>query len=249
MNAAISAHSDEAERVLVVDDESDLRDLVIFNIRSAGFVADGASTGQEGLAAARARRPAVIVLDLMLPDMLGTAVCSAIRHDPLLAGVGILMLTARGGDYDRIQGLEAGADDYVVKPFNVRELVLRVRALAKRAAESRLAREASGRAPVYRWQGLEVEVARHRVTLDGAQISLRPLEFKLLATLLSAPGTIFSRADLMRLVWGIDEESDSRTVDTHVRRLRERLGSYGEMLETVHRFGYRWREAMNEGGR
>ena len=129
----------------------------------------------------------------MLPDMLGTAVRSAIRHDPSLAGVGILMLTARGGDYDRIQGLEAGADDYVVKPFNVRELVLRIQALAKRAAESRAARETLGRAPVYRWQGLEVEVARHRVTLDGAQISLRPLEFKLLATLLSAQGTI-SRA-------------------------------------------------------
>src|SRR5580693_216710 len=105
MNAAISARSDEAERVLVVDDESDLRDLVLFNMRSAGFIADGASTGQEGLSSARTNRPAVIVLDLMLPDMLGTAVCSAIRHDPSLAGVGVLMLTARGGEYDRIQGL------------------------------------------------------------------------------------------------------------------------------------------------
>ena len=247
MNAAISAQRDEAERVLVIDDEGDLRDLVIFNIRSAGFTAEGAATGQEGLSAARARRPAVIVLDLMLPDMLGTAVCSAIRHDPTLAGVGILMLTARGGEYDRIEGLEAGADDYVVKPFNVRELVLRVRSLAKRVAETRIARESAGRAPAYSCQGLEVEVARHRVTLDGALLALRPLEFKLLATLLASQGTIFSRADLLRLVWGIEEESDSRTVDTHVRRLRERIGPYGEMLETVHRFGYRWREPGGQG--
>jgi two-component system phosphate regulon response regulator PhoB len=249
MNAAPLAPTDEAERVLVVDDDDDLRNLVLFNVREAGFVADGAATGLAGLSAARANRPAVVVLDLMLPDMLGTAVCSAIRHDPTLGGVGILMLTARAGEYDRIVGLEAGADDYVVKPFNVREVVLRVRALAKRAADSRLVREAAERASVYRWQGLEVEVARHRVVLDGTALTLRPLEFKLLTTLLASPGTIFSRADLMRQVWGIEEESDSRTVDTHVRRLRERLGPYGPAVETVHRFGYRWRETPPSAAR
>jgi DNA-binding response OmpR family regulator len=240
MNAASAPKPDEIDRVLVVDDEEDLRNLISFNVRSAGFVVDAAATGIAALTTARATRPAVIVLDLMLPDMLGTAVCSAIRHDPDLADVGILMLTARGGDYDRIEGLEAGADDYVVKPFNVRELVLRVRALAKRYRNARLAKVS--RPKVYRWRGLEVEVARHRVVLDGAPLSLRPLEFKLLATLLGSPGTLYSRSDLMRLVWGTEEESDSRTVDTHVRRLRERLGSYGHALETVHRFGYRWRE-------
>jgi two-component system, OmpR family, phosphate regulon response regulator PhoB len=245
MNAASTAQSDEADRVLVVEDEEDLRNLVAFNVRSAGFVVEGAATGALGLAAARATKPVVVVLDLMLPDMLGTAVCAAIRHDPELADVGILMLTARGGDYDRIQGLEAGADDYVVKPFNVRELVLRVRALAKRSRTARLAKAA--RPKVYRWRGLEVEIARHRVVLDGAPLALRPLEFKLLATLLGAPGTIFSRAELMRLVWGTDEETDSRTVDTHVRRLRERLGACGDGLETVHRFGYRWQEETGDG--
>jgi two-component system phosphate regulon response regulator PhoB len=240
VSALPSAPPEEPDRVLVVDDEDDLRNLVAFNVRSAGFVVDSAGTGQGALAAVRAARPSVVVLDLMLPDMLGTAVCAAIRHDPNLSDVGILMLTARGGDYDRIQGLEAGADDYVVKPFNVRELVLRVRALAKRSRNARLAR--ATRPKVYRWRGLEVEVARHRVAIDGVPLALRPLEFKLLATLLAAPGTIFSRADLMRDVWGTDEESDSRTVDTHVRRLRERLGEYGRALETVHRFGYRWQE-------
>jgi two-component system phosphate regulon response regulator PhoB len=240
MNAA-SPKPAEADRVLVVDDEDDLRNLVVFNVRSAGFEVDSAGTGLAALAAARANKPSVVVLDLMLPDMLGTAVCAAFRHDPELADVGILMLTARGGEYDRIQGLEAGADDYVVKPFNVRELVLRVRALAKRSRGAPGLK--SARDKVLRWQGLEVETARHRVTVDGALLALRPLEYKLLITLLAGPGTIHSRADLMRVVWGIEEETDSRTVDTHVRRLRERLGPYGYALETVHRFGYRWQDA------
>jgi two-component system phosphate regulon response regulator PhoB len=244
MSAVLAAKPED--RILVVDDEEDLRNLVAFNVRSAGFVVDAAGTGVAALAAVRAAKPAVIVLDLMLPDMLGTAVCAAIRHDPDLADVGILMLTARGGEYDRIQGLEAGADDYVVKPFNVRELVLRVRALAKRSKNARLAKAI--RPKVHRWRGLEVEIARHRVAIDGAPVALRPLEFKLLTTLLASPGTIFSRSDLMRLIWGTDEETDSRTVDTHVRRLRERLGAYGDALETVHRFGYRWREEDGEGG-
>jgi two-component system phosphate regulon response regulator PhoB len=150
------------------------------------------------------------------------------------------MLTARGGEDDRIQGLESGADDYVVKPFNVRELVLRVRALAKRTRNAPTAKEP--RPKVLRWGGLEIEIARHRVAVDGAPITLRPLEYKLLTTFLSAPGTIRTRGDLMRLVWGTEEETDSRTVDTHIRRLRERLGAYGDALETVHRFGYRWKE-------
>ncbi len=239
MSALPAAPLEEVQRVLVVEDEEDLRNLVAFNVKSAGFVVDSAGTGMDALAAARASKPAVVVLDLMLPDMLGTAVCAALRHDPALADVGVLMLTARGGDYDRIQGLEAGADDYVVKPFNVRELVLRIRALAKRANATRSGKSAPR---TYRWRGLEVEVARHRVVLDEQPLTLRPLEFKLLATLLGSPGMIFSRGDLMKLVWGIDEESDSRTVDTHVRRLRERLGPYGHALETVHRFGYRWQE-------
>jgi two-component system phosphate regulon response regulator PhoB len=126
-----------ADRVLVDDDEEDLRNLIVFNVRDAGFEVDAASTGAGALAAARAHRPQVVVLDLMLPDTLGTAVCAALRHDPQLADIGILMLTARGSESDRIQGLEAGADDYVVKPFNVRELVLRVRALANRGKATR----------------------------------------------------------------------------------------------------------------
>jgi two-component system phosphate regulon response regulator PhoB len=241
---AISARPSEAVRVLVVDDEEDLRNLVSFNVRNAGFEVDSAGCGLDALALARAHKPSVIVLDLMLPDMLGTAVCAAVRHDPELADVGILMLTARGGEYDRIQGLEAGADDYVVKPFNVRELVLRVRALAKRSRSALSAKEPAPK--VLRWQGLEIELERHRVTVDGTVQALRPLEYKLLVTFLTSSGRILSRADLMRLVWATEEATDSRTVDTHVRRLRERLGPYGHALETVHRFGYRWQESPTD---
>ena len=232
-----------AERVLVVDDEPDLRNLVAHGMQGAGFTVQIAGTGGEALAMARAQLPAVLILDLMLPDMLGIAVCAALRHDPDIEDLGILLLTARDREADRIDGLEAGADDYVVKPFSVRELVLRVRALVKRTRETRLARRAAGRGRVLRSGELEVDLHRHEVRSRGVQLAVRPLEFKLLAALLGQPGILRSRADLLRDVWGIEEETDSRTVDTHVRRLRERLGQHGASVETVHRFGYRWRDA------
>jgi DNA-binding response OmpR family regulator len=252
VSAAVSPLRDEVERVLVVDDEEDLRNLVAFSVREAGFIVDSAANGRDAIAAARANRPSVVVLDLMLPDMLGTAVCGALRHDPKLNEVGILMLTARGSEHDRIHGLEAGADDYIVKPFSPRELVLRVRSLAKRARDSRIARANQESLRLLRWKGLEIEPARHRVAIDGALLNLRPLELKLLVTFVAAPGTLFTRADLMRLVWGVEGQTDSRTVDTHVRRLRERLGEYGQAIETAHGLGYRWREeevlASADGG-
>jgi len=225
------------ERILVLDPDLELRTPLVRALLDEGFLVEPFPIGLQGLEAARVFRPGVIVLELTLPDMLGTAFCALVRHDPALARTGLLLMSSRGGDEDRIAGLEVGADDYVVKPFNLRELVLRIRALARRCA-----RPPAKRPPAYRWQGLEVDVARHRVAIDGTETTLRPLEFKLLTAMLAAQGTTFSRADLMHLVWGLEGESDSRTVDTHVRRLRDRLGPYGEALETVHRFGYRWRE-------
>jgi two-component system phosphate regulon response regulator PhoB len=235
-------HREEAERVLVVDAEEDARNLVAFNVRQAGFTVDTAGNGRDGITAARALQPTVVVLEQMLPDMLGTAVCGLLRHDPRLNEVGILMLTARGSAADRIHGLEAGADDYMVKPFHVREVVLRVRSLAKRARDSRIARASEGAHRTLKWGDIEIEPARHRVAIGGQPVSLRPLELRLLVTFVASPGTLFTRADLMRDVWGAEGESDSRTVDTHVRRLRERLGTRGHALETAHGLGYRWRE-------
>jgi two-component system phosphate regulon response regulator PhoB len=231
-----------AERILIVDDEPDLRQLVTFNLREAGFEVDAVGSGQAGLALATKTKPAVVVLDLMLPDIPGTEVCRQLRADSVLADSAVLMLTARGDEYDKLLGFEVGADDYVVKPFSVREVVMRVRALARRTAERRAARATTGSDKKMRWKGLELDPARHRVFLDDVELQLRPLEFKLIHILLENPGRVLSRSQLLEEVWGISGDASSRTVDTHVRRLRERLGVYGEAVETVHGFGYRLKE-------
>jgi two-component system, OmpR family, phosphate regulon response regulator PhoB len=230
------------ERILLVDDEPELRQLVTFNLREAGYEVDAVGSGQAGLALAAKVRPAVIVLDLMLPDVSGMEVCRALRADPMLGDVAVLMLTARSDEYDRVLGFEVGADDYVVKPFSVRELVMRVRALARRTAERRAARATTGGDRKLRWKALELDPVRHRVYIEEAELQLRPLEFKLIQVLLEHPGRVFTRGQLLEEVWGISGEASSRTVDTHVRRLRERLGSCGEAVETVHGFGYRLKE-------
>jgi two-component system, OmpR family, phosphate regulon response regulator PhoB len=230
------------DRVLVVDDEEDIRRLVSFNLGEAGFDVETVDTGEGAMVAAVRFQPSVLVLDLMLPDVSGMEVCRRMRADPVLADAAILMLTARGDEYDRVLGFEVGADDYVVKPFSVRELVMRVKGLAVRARERKLARGARDEGKRLSWKGLEIDPARHRVTLDGAELALRPLEYKLLAIFLEHPGKVYSRTDLLSEVWGISPETNTRTVDTHVRRLRERLGAYSEAIETVHGFGYRLRE-------
>ena len=231
-----------ASTVLVVDDEEDLRRLVTFNLREAGFVVEAAETGNEALTAASRARPSVVVLDLMLPDISGMEVCRRLRADPELGDAAILMLTARGDEYDRVLGFEIGADDYVVKPFSVRELTMRVRGLATRADERRRARGAGDEGKRLGWRGLSIDPVRHRVLADGVELQLRPLEYKLLAVFVEHPGRVFSRTDLLQEVWGISPDTNTRTVDTHVRRLRERLGNFSEAIETVHGFGYRLRD-------
>jgi two-component system phosphate regulon response regulator PhoB len=242
MTGAVMPSPTQSDRILLVDDEPDLRQLVTFNLREAGFEVDAVGSGQAGLALAAKIRPAVVVLDLMLPDISGMEVCRALRADSVLGDVAVLMLTARGDEYDRVLGFEVGADDYVVKPFSVRELVMRVRALARRTAERRAARATTGSDRKLRWKELELDPVRHRVYAEGNELQLRPLEFKLIQVLLEHPGRVFTRGQLLEEVWGISGEASSRTVDTHVRRLRERLGTYGEAVETVHGFGYRLKE-------
>jgi two-component system phosphate regulon response regulator PhoB len=229
-----------SDRILLVDDEPDIRQLLLFNLREAGFAPEAVGTGAEGLAAAQRERPTVVLLDLMLPDTSGTEICKKLRADPALSDVAVLMLTARGDESDRVLGFEVGADDYVVKPFSVKELVMRVRALARRANERHAARAKDAASPErFTWRGLEVDPVRHRVYADGQELTLRPLEFKLVTTFLESPGVVHSRAKLLEDVWGITVEMNTRTVDTHIRRLRERLGKYGDAIETVHGFGYR----------
>lgn len=244
MNRAMSfdAHAPTSgPLVLVVDDEEDLCQLVAVNLQDAGFEVVTAATAADALATARTRLPALVVLDVMLPDGTGADVCRALRAEEALAQVGVLMLTAKSTEEDRLLGFEVGADDYVVKPFSVRELVMRARAITRRA-EDRAPRSQAPVQALLAWRGLAFDPVGHRVTADGEPLSLRPLEFRLLQLFLENPGRVFGRSELLRDVWGLSPETSTRTVDVHIRRLRERLGHYETLVETVHGFGYRLRD-------
>ncbi len=225
-----------ATRVLVVDDEPDLLELVRINLAQAGFEVETAETGEEGLARVRSSRPDLLVLDVMLPDLPGTEVCRRIRAERDLAGLPILMLTARSEEVDRVVGFELGVDAYVTKPFSPRELTLRVKAILRR----------SGAAPseggVLHHGALELDSGRHRCSVDGESVTLTAKEFRLLESLMGAPGRVLSREQLLDRVWGSDITVTTRTIDTHVKRLREKLGRAGDCIETVRGVGYRFAE-------
>jgi two-component system, OmpR family, phosphate regulon response regulator PhoB len=228
-------------RVVIIEDERDVARLLEFNLRSAGFEVASAATGAAGIAAVLRDKPDVVVLDLMLPDQSGYEVCKQIRADPTVGDVGVLMLTAKGEAEDRILGLEVGADDYVVKPFVVREVVLRVTALANRLAERRARPAASDPSRVLKVGAIELDPVTHDVKISGAPTQLRPLEFKLLQLLVGDPGRVFTREELLEQVWEMRGDINTRTVDVHVRRLRVSLGPAADVIETVHGFGYRAR--------
>ena len=224
-------------RILVVDDEPDIVDILSHNLVQAGHTVVSAHDGATGLAAAKGARPDLIVLDLMLPDIAGTEVCKRLRLDPATRSVPILMLTARADEIDRVVGLELGADDYVTKPFSVREIVLRVGAILRRTA---------GETPIatadhIRIGPLDVDVGGHRATIDGKELTLTHIEFKLLVDLASQPGRVQTRESLLERVWGYAHGVETRTVDTHVKRLREKLGKVGPRIETLRGVGYRMR--------
>jgi two-component system phosphate regulon response regulator PhoB len=227
-------------RVVIIEDERDVARLLEFNLQQAGFSVTAAGTGSDGLAAVRANKPDVVVLDLMLPDTSGYEVCKTIRGESELADIGVLMLTAKGEAEDRILGLEVGADDYVVKPFVVREVVLRVTALSNRLAERR-ARPAKSTGNTVTVGPIELDPVTHDVKINGTPTQLRPLEYKLLQLLVSDPGKVFTREELLEQVWEMRGDINTRTVDVHVRRLRVSLGPAADVIETVHGFGYRAR--------
>ncbi|BDG04002.1 response regulator [Anaeromyxobacter oryzae] len=219
--------------VLLVDDERDLLSLVDFNLRAAGFETLLATTGEQALAHLRRRVPDLVLLDVMLPDVSGTEVCRRIKSDARTRHVPVVMLTAKGEEVDRVVGFELGADDYVTKPFSVRELVLRLKAVLRRGAGGPAERPPESVGPI------RIDVDAHRAFADGVEIPLTPLEFKLLLTLMSRLGRVQSREQLLEDVWDMSSEVETRTVDTHVKRLREKLGSGRDLLETVRGVGYR----------
>ena len=226
------------ESILVVDDEKDLVDLLDYNLRQAGFRVTTALNGKAAVDLARRDKPHLVLLDLNLPDLSGTEVLKLLRGDPGTRAIPVILLTARNDEIDRLIGFELGADDYVTKPFSVRELILRVRAVIKRGGAS-AEKWREGDAQVHSAGPIEVDMAAHRVSVEGKAVELTITEFRLLADLVRARGRVRSRDALLSEVWGYDAEVMSRTVDTHVRRLREKLGPASQWLETVRGVGYR----------
>jgi len=220
--------------VLIIEDEADVLDLVAFNLKKAGYSTATARDGVTGLAKARDLLPSALVLDLMLPVLEGTEVCKRLKADPKTAHIPVLMLTAKAEEVDRILGLELGADDYVTKPFSPRELVLRVKKLLERGKPQPV--------EVLRHGDLVVDLAKHAVAIRGKSIELTATEFKLLATLMERRGRVQTRDTLLADVWGYEGDIDTRTVDTHVRRLRDKLGKAADLIETVRGVGYRFAE-------
>jgi DNA-binding response OmpR family regulator len=221
--------------ILVVDDEPDVLDLVEFNLQKSGFQVITATDGAAALEIARQRRPDLIVLDLMLPEMDGLELCKSLRAANDTAGIPIIMLTAKAAEIDRVLCLELGADDYVTKPFSPRELILRIRKILQRGRnESNIDTVRSG--------SVFIDLARHNVAVDGKPVELTATEFKLLATLAQRCGRVQSRDQLLRDVWEYENVIDTRTIDTHMRRLREKLGPASRHIDTVRGVGYRFVE-------
>lgn len=220
-------------KVVIVEDEKDLAELLAFNLQKEGWQTMVALDGRTGLETITAELPDLVILDLMLPELTGIEVCKQLRRQEKTAAIPIIMVTAKGEEIDRVVGFEVGADDYLVKPFSTRELLLRIKAILRRTA-----------APVeaertIRHGALTIDEERHLVTVHGAEVVLTLTEFKLLSILAMRPGRMQSRERLLQDVWGYCSDADTRTVDTHITRLRSKLGEAGEMIRTVRGYGYK----------
>ena len=232
----MTAPAQNGERILVVDDEPDIVALVAYHLAKAGYRVSTASSGTEALESTRRDRPALVVLDLMLPGMSGYEVLEQLRASDATRSVAVLMLTARREEPDRIRGLSLGADDYLTKPFSPQELVLRVGAILRR-----LGAGGATSGDTLHIGALEIDLAAHQVKVEGEPVELTPTEFKLLLILAERRGRVQARAHLLETVWEAAPDIQTRTVDMHVQRLRAKLGVVGDMIETVRGFGYRLR--------
>jgi two-component system phosphate regulon response regulator PhoB len=236
-------------KILLVEDEPDLQSLLEFNLRGAGYDVLATARGEEALSLCQRERPDLVLLDLMLPDIPGTQVCHRLRTDPALRQTPVIMLTARSEEIDRVVGFEVGADDYVVKPFSVRELLLRIQAVLRRQGPPGAAPSTPSASPaalpsepdsaVLSLDALRIDSRSHRVYVSGQEVRLTALEFRLLWTLASQHGQVLSRSHLLEHVWNMDPHITTRTVDTHIKRLREKIGVVGDAIETVRGVGYR----------
>jgi two-component system, OmpR family, phosphate regulon response regulator PhoB len=222
-------------RVLVIEDEQSLQTVLDYNLRQAGHEVLSARRGEDGAKIAREEHPDIVLLDLMLPDLAGTEVCKALKRDAATRDIPVVIVTAKGDEVDRIVGFELGAADYVVKPFSVRELMLRVQAILRR---SRVA--AATETTALEFGVLRIDPEAHRTWIEGKEIELTLLEFRLLLALYENRERVQTRGSLLDGVWGMDVSMTTRTVDTHVKRLRDKLGPAGRYVETVRGIGYRF---------
>lgn len=227
-------------KVLVVEDELDLQQVLKFNLQQAGFEVEVTGSGAQALKHAAEDPPAVVLLDIMLPDVLGTEVCRNLKSSPRTASIPVIMLTARDSEFDRVSGFELGADDYVTKPFSVRELMLRVTAILKRTQQTSADRQD------IEFGCLRIDPAAHRVWVQDSEVELSALEFRLLTALYERRNRVQTRSALLDGVWGVTADVTTRTVDTHVKRLREKLGVARVYIETVRGVGYRFVGSADE---
>lgn len=222
------------KKILVVDDESDVTDLLAYHLKAKGFVVQAINDPNRSIGAARSFMPDLVILDVMMPELNGLQICRMLRADPTLNRVPIIFLTAKAEENDRVQGLEIGADDYIPKPFSTKELILRVQTILRRLSDPRA--EAVTKLSV---GTIVLDIERHEVTVAGKPVDLTATEFKLLRLLLERRGRVQTREHLLLNVWNYETEIETRTVDTHVRRLREKLGPEADWLETIRGVGYR----------
>lgn len=220
-------------KILIVDDEPDVLELVIFNLGASGYEAITASNGNEALKKAQALAPHLIVLDIMMPEIDGIEVCKLLRRNPVTSEIPVIMLTAKTAEIDRIIALEIGADDYITKPFSPRELILRIKKLLQRIPANDQGKD------LLKIGCLEIDIPRHIVTVENQPVDLTATEFNLLSVLMQRKGRVQTRDRLLQDVWGYERTVDTRTVDTHMRRLREKLGAASACLETVRNVGYK----------
>jgi phosphate regulon transcriptional regulator PhoB len=221
------------KKILIAEDEQDVLELIATNLQGAGYLVLKAEDGESAVEQARISLPALVILDIMLPGMSGLDVCKVLKQEAVTKRIPLLMLTAKAEEVDRIVGLELGADDYVTKPFSPRELVLRVRSILRRTASP------AEHTDILRLGDIQVDLARHEVTVKSKSIDFTATEFKLLTMLMERRGRVQSRDTLLNEVWGYENIIDTRTVDTHIRRLREKLGKAAECIQTIRGFGYR----------
>jgi len=230
-----------SDLILIVDDEQDLVDTLSYNLQRSGFETRCTLSGCEAVQLSQQEPlPDLVLLDFMLPDILGTDICRMIRQNPSTQSMPIIMLTARGEEVDRISGLESGADDYVVKPFSTRELILRIEVILRRRSQPQQMKH------IIKFGVLSVDFDSHEVFVDQRPLDLSALEFRLLTYLLESKGWVQSRDDLLSKVWGIHTGLQTRTVDVHVKRLRDKLGDASNYIRTVRGFGYRFIQNLDE---